>query len=59
MRHRHGMVGESLSEYGLTVRLRSNYGSMLMIWGVIDWHRRVIQWTHDILALNCAVGRAI
>lgn len=30
VRHRHGMVGESLSEYGLTVRLRSNYGSMLM-----------------------------
>lgn len=32
VRHRHGMVGESLSEYDLTVRLRSNYGVYDDVW---------------------------
>lgn len=33
VRHRHGMVSESLSEYGLTVRLRSNYGVYVTVSG--------------------------
>lgn len=60
VRHRLGIVGERLSEYDLTVRLRSNYRVYVTVL-VRDRlaSKGLTQWTHGILASTCAVGRAI